>query len=161
MTDMANEIERLRAALATAEARVTASDAMVAHLRQVIARMRQDRFGASSERGKRLLAQLELELEDLEATLAEDAPIEPVDRDKPSSDRPARRPFPAELPRERVVLDTPAHCPCCGSARLSKLGESVTETLELVPRRFKVIQTVREKLACRDCETIHIYWRRS
>jgi len=105
MMEMADEIERLRTALAAAEARATASDAMVTHLRQVIARMRQDRFGASSERGKRLLAQLELELEDLETMIAEDAPPTRVERDKPASERPARRPFPAELPRERVVLD--------------------------------------------------------
>ncbi len=65
-----------------------------------------------------------------------------------------RKPFPDHLPRERVVLPAPTSCPCCGSARLSKLGEDVTETLELVPRQWKVIQTVREKFACRACETI-------
>lgn len=30
-----------------------------------------------------------------------------------------------------------------------KVGEDVTETLELVPRRWKPIQRVREKLVCR------------
>jgi transposase len=58
------------------------------------------------------------------------------------------------LPRERVVIPAPASCPCCGSAKLSKLGEDVTETLEVIPRRWKVIQTVREKVSCRNCETI-------
>lgn len=48
----------------------------------------------------------------------------------------------------------PRQCPCCGSARLSKLGESVTSTLEEIPRRFKVIDTVREKFSRRDCEAI-------
>ncbi|BAK86032.1 transposase (plasmid) [Komagataeibacter medellinensis NBRC 3288] len=65
-----------------------------------------------------------------------------------------RRPLPSDLPRERVVIPAPAQCPCCGSARLTKLGESITETLEVIPRRFRVIQTVREKFSCRDCETI-------
>ncbi len=69
--------------------------------------------------------------------------------------RPARRPFSADLPRERVVIPAPVQCcPCCGSPRLAKLGESITETLEVIPRQFKVIQTVREKFSCRDCESI-------
>ena len=48
----------------------------------------------------------------------------------------------------------PTSCACCGSDRLSKVGEDVTETLEVIPRRWKVIQTVREKFTCRDCERI-------
>jgi transposase len=44
--------------------------------------------------------------------------------------------------------------PCCGSAKLSKLGEDITETLEVIPRQWKVIQTVREKFSCRECEKI-------
>jgi len=68
--------------------------------------------------------------------------------------RPVRQPFPDDIERERVVLPAPTQCHCCGSARLSKLGESVTSTLEEIPRRFKVIDTVREKFSCRDCEAI-------
>jgi len=68
--------------------------------------------------------------------------------------RPSRKPFPDHLPRERVVIPALASCPCCGSDRLSKLGEDITETLEVVPRQWKVIQTVREKFSCRACETI-------
>jgi transposase len=45
--------------------------------------------------------------------------------------RPLRKPFPDHLPRERVVIAAPESCPCCGSARLSKLGEDITETLEV------------------------------
>ena len=68
--------------------------------------------------------------------------------------RPARKPFPEHLPRERVVVPAPDGLPLLRSARLAKLGEDVTETLEVVPRQWKVIQTVREKFTCRDCETI-------
>ena len=68
--------------------------------------------------------------------------------------RPARKPFPDHLPRERVVIAAPTNCPCCGSTKLSKLGEDVTETLEVVPRQWKVIQTVRERFSCRQCEAI-------
>ena len=65
-----------------------------------------------------------------------------------------RQPFPDDIPHERVVIAAPTSCPCCGCHRLSKLGEDVTRTLEEIPRRWKVIETVREKFSCRDCETI-------
>jgi transposase len=66
---------------------------------------------------------------------------------------PARRPLPEHLPRERVIYPVPSACPCCGGT-LHKLGEDVTETLELVPRQWKVVCHVREKYSCRTCEAI-------
>ena len=68
--------------------------------------------------------------------------------------RAERDTFPDHLPRERVVIDPPTACACCGGKRLHKLGEDVTRTLETTPRRWKVIETVREKFSCRDCEKI-------
>ena len=68
--------------------------------------------------------------------------------------KPARKPLPAHLPRERVVVPAPRTCACCGSDKLSKIGEDITETLEVIPRQWKVIQTVREKFTCRACEKI-------
>ena len=68
--------------------------------------------------------------------------------------RPSRQPFPEHLPRERVVVPAPTTCACCGGTRLRKLGETITETLEVIPRQWKVIQHVREKMTCRDCEKI-------
>jgi transposase len=53
-----------------------------------------------------------------------------------------------------VVIDPPTACECCGGNRLRKLGEDVTRTLESVPRQWKVVETVREKFSCRDCEKI-------
>jgi transposase len=64
-----------------------------------------------------------------------------------------RGPPPDHLPRERVLVPSTAACPCCGG-KLAKLGESITETLEVVPRQWKVIQTVRGKWSCRSSETI-------
>jgi transposase len=158
------EIDALRAALATeraarrqAEARASGAEAMVAHLKLLIAKMKRDRFGQSSERGQRLLDQMELQLEELEASAAEDeVAIVPTDTTAVISStrrKPVRAPLPAHLPRERVVIATPSACPCCGG-KLAKLGEDVTETLEVVPRQWKVIQTVREKFTCRRCERI-------
>jgi transposase len=53
-----------------------------------------------------------------------------------------------------VIVPGPTACVCCGSTRLSKLGEDVTETLEVIPRQWKVIQHVREKFTCPACEKI-------
>ncbi len=155
-----------RAALASeqlarreAEARASGAEAMVAHLKLLIAKLRHEQFGASSERGRKLLDQMELQLEELEATAAEDeAALDPAPADEHAAPgrvrrRPVRGPLPAHLPRERVVIPGPTACPCCQGA-LCRLGEDVTETLELVPRHWKVVQTVREKLVCRACETI-------
>jgi transposase len=151
-------------AVATAEAaalRAEAADhqALIAHLKLQIEKLRRAQFGQRSERTVRLLDQLELQLEDLEASATEDELAAEVAARTTSvvaftRKRPARKPLPAHLPRERVVVAGPTSCACCGGMRLAKLGEDVTETLEVVPRQWKVIQTVREKFSCRDCESI-------
>ena len=103
---------------------------------------------------------MELQLEELETAATEDelaaeaAAAKTTTVKRFTRARPARRPVPDHLPRERIVLPRPAACACCGGTRLSKLGEDVTETLEVVPRTWKVIQHVREKFSCRDCERI-------
>lgn len=162
-----DDVSALQAALAAerlarreAEARASGAEAMVAHLKLLIAKLKHDRFGASSERSRKLLDQLELELGELVAAASEDAAKAENAAAKDKSGNattsrrpPARAPLPEHLPRERVVIPTPAACPCCGG-RLSKLGEDITETLELVPRQWKVVRTVREKFSCRSCETI-------
>jgi transposase len=147
-----------RTARQQAEARASGAEAMVAYLKLLIAKMKRERFGPSAERGRKLLDQLELQLEELEARATEDevaAGAEPDTTSAPSvtRKRPVRAPLPAHLPRERVVVPAPPSCPGCGG-KLVKLGEDVTETLEVVPRQWKVIQTVREKFSCRSCEKI-------
>lgn len=137
-----------------AEARPSGAEAMVAHLKLLIAKLRRERFGASAERGSKL-DQLELQLEELEAAASEDAAaVEAQAAGTTARRKPHRGPLPAHLPRERVVVPGLAACPCCAGP-LAKLGEDITETLEMVPRSWKVIQTVRERLACRACQTVH------
>lgn len=156
-TQRADEAE---AELANARARESAAEAMIAHLKLQNAKLRREQYGPSAERTERLLAQMELELEDLEADAAEDELAAEAAAAKTSTitaferKKPVRKPFPDHLPRERLVVPAPCSCPACGGDRLSKLGEDVTETLEVIPRSWKVIQTVREKFACRDCEKI-------
>jgi transposase len=145
-----------RARDAQAEARVRALE--IERLKLTIAKLRHAQFGASSERSIRLLDQLELQLVDLEETAAEVETAAEIARPPRSAPRdlqrkPARRPLPEHLPRERLVYPAPSVCPCCGGA-VRKLGEDVTETLEHVPARWKVIQHVREKVSCRSCEAI-------
>jgi transposase len=151
-----------RAARQLAEARVSSAEVMIAHLKLMIAKYKRGEYGQSSERARRL-DQLELRLEEMEATATEDELAAEAAAAKAQSEttvvksfdrrKPMRGPLPAHLPRERVVIPAPCSCPSCGG-KLVKLGEDVTETLEVIPRRWKVIQTVREKFSCRACETI-------
>jgi transposase len=165
-----DEIERLTRLLRERDAEIarmrteaTGAEALITHLRLTIAKMRRELFGPRSEHKARLLDQMELQLEELEATVAEDefaaekaaaSAGETIAVAAFARHKPARKPFPAHLPRERIVLLGPDACACCGSKRLAKLGEDVTETLEVVPRQWKVMQYVREKFTCRDCERI-------
>ena len=162
---LAERAARLQAEAVAASAKAEAADAkaaeaLISYLKLEIEKLRRQIYGSRSERKARLLEQMELELEELEATATEDElaaeraaartqTVRSFQRKQPS-----RKPFPDHLPRERVVVAAPQSCPCCGSSKLSKLGEDITETLEVVPRQWKVIQTVREKFSCRDCETI-------
>ena len=145
---------------ANAQADLSSSEALIAHLKLAIEKLRREIYGTRSEHKARLLDQMELRLEDLEAAATEDelAAEQAAARTQTvrsfQRKRPSRKPFPDHLPRERLVIAAPESCPCCGSAKLSKLGEDITETLEVIPRQWKVIQTVREKFSCRECETI-------
>ena len=145
---------------ANAEAKMSDAEAEIAALKLTIEKLRREFFGSRSERKQRLVDQLELQLDELEASATEDeltaekAAAETTRVEGFTRRRPARKPFPAHLPRERVVVPPPTSCACCGSQKLSKIGEDITETLEVIPRRWKVIQTVREKFTCRACEKI-------
>ena len=167
LESLPDDVETLKAALivaraeaAAARARQSDDHALIAHLKLQIEKLNRDRYGPRSERTARLLDQLELTLEELESSATEDelaAELAAAKTTKVASftrERPSRRSFPGHLPRERVIVPGPVACTCCGGARLSKLGEDITETLEVVPKSWKVIQHVREKFSCRDCEKI-------
>ncbi|MGE0700957.1 MAG: IS66 family transposase [Hyphomicrobiaceae bacterium] len=159
---LAERAARVEAEALAARAAAVSSgtEALIARLKLEIEKLRRELYGSRSERKARLLEQMELRLEDLEANATEDelaaehasraTTVQSFERRRPS-----RKPFPEHLPRERIVIAAPESCACCGSTRLSKLGEDVTETLEVIPRQWKVIQTVREKFSCRRCEAIN------
>ena len=170
-----DDIDALKAALiiARAEARTAEAEAieararhsqdqtLIAHLKLTIEKLNRDRYGQRSGCSSRLLHQMELQLEELEADATEGELAAEVAASWTTNvasftrKRPSRQPFSAHLPRERIVVPGPTSCACCGGARLAKLGEDITETLEVIPRQWKVFQTVREKFTCRDCETIN------
>jgi transposase len=151
---------------AQAHANLLASEAKIRvieieRLKLMLAKMRREKFGQSSERSKQLIEQLELAIVDLEETQAEEAakseiaaPEKQREKRERTRIKPARRPLPDNLPRERIVYPAPCTCGKCGGTNLRKLGEAVTKSLECEPRRWKVIEHVREKFSCRDCEGI-------
>ena len=159
-----DDVDALKAALveahaelSEAHAKLSGAHALIEHLQLVIAKMKREMFGPRSERSQRLIDQLELQLEELAAAAGEDETKAETARIKVQgfSRRPAtRRNFPADLPRRRIVHPAPTSCPCCGSTKLSKIGEDVTETLDVVPRQWFVTEHVREKFSCRACEKI-------
>jgi transposase len=171
INSLPNDIETLKrlvieaqADAAQAKAELSGARALAEYLKLEIAKLRRAQYGQRSERGARLIDQLELELENASATASEDEIAAAAAAAKAARDtslvaghvrrKPARRPLPEHLPRRRVVLPGPTACACCGGTRLSKIGEDITETMDVVPRQWFVTQHVREKFSCRDCEKI-------
>lgn len=132
-------------------------DEEIERLKLLIAKLRRMEFGRKSEKLDWQIEQLELKLDELEASRAQQAAALPVllaasavNRER----RRARQPLPAHLPREtRMILPKQEACPDCGG-KLKPLGEDVSEVLEYVPASLKVIQYVRPKLACGCCDRI-------
>ncbi|MFK4495956.1 hypothetical protein ABIF86_000247 [Bradyrhizobium japonicum] len=122
---------------ASARAELSDNAALIAHLELRIETLKRELYGQRSERTSRLLEQLELELEELVTTASEEELAARAAAAKVQSVRafmrrpPARKPWPDDIERERVVIEAPTICACCGGARLAKLGEDVTETLEV------------------------------
>jgi transposase len=160
MRNVVAERDAGAAELAVARAKASEDLALIAHQKLRIAKLERQIYGPRSERSDRLIDQLALQFEELEASATEDELAAEIAVAKNTTvagfirKRAERDTFPEHLPRERVVIDPPTSCECCGGTRLRKLGEDVTRTLETIPRQWKVIETVREKFTCRDCEKI-------
>ena len=130
-------------------------------LKFLIAKLRREQFGQSSERGRLLVEQLELAIADVEesqgAAEAEAdiaAPGAPLAERQSRPARSRRPSLPDHLPVERIVYPAPCACAQCGGARLRKLDDVVSRSLECEPRRWKIVEHVREKMTCRDCEGV-------
>ena len=152
------DVQSLKALVLAQQAEIDSHTTEIENLKLLILKLKRMHFGPRSEKYDRDIQQLELRLEDLETNqaAAEPPPLvaATVVLKQEARRKPARRPLPAELPRETETI-APAQeaCPACGG-KLRRLGEDVTEILEYVPARFKVIRTVRPKLSCADCSQI-------
>jgi len=131
----------------------------IERLKLMLAKARRAQFGQSSEKGKLLIEQLELAIEELEETQAVEVTRADLAALGAGGEKRLRGPrgprkLPDDLPIERIIEPAPCACGKCGGMRLRKLGDVVSKTLECEPRRWKIVEHVREKFSCRDCEGI-------
>ena len=150
--DLPNDVEALKAELLTSRALVIEQKIELEKLRFEIACLKRMKYGRSSEQLDTQIAQMQLTLEDLEATFAATPePLRPAAKE--AAVKPARRALPSHLPREEIVHESDCSCPACGGT-LRRLGEDVSEMIEYVPGRYKVIRHVRPKFSCAVCQKI-------
>jgi hypothetical protein len=154
--DLQSRLQSRDDALQAREAQLQAGQQELVYLRTWIerlklelARLRRMQFGRSSEQLCAHIEQLELIVEEFEASAAQKTMAAP----RTPTRKPVRKPLPAHLPRETVVHAPDATCADCGTT-MQRLGEDVSEMLEYVPARFKVIRQVRPKLSCGCCQRI-------
>lgn len=146
-------VRELAAQVTDDDARLVAAQAEVARLRLIIQRLQRSQFGRRSERIKG--DQLALGLEDLDADIARTEARHPVLTTADDGPPARHHIIPSQLPREDVAIDIEAStCPCCGGA-LHTIGETVSEMLDFVPARLRVLRIRRPKYGCRSCGTIH------
>jgi len=156
-------IAQLQAQNAKLTTTLRAHDLIVQALRLQIARLRKQAFGKSSEKIEREIEQLELALEDVLVSVAQQGLATSDQNDSEAQaaiasahtspgPRPSRRPrVSADTPRERHELDPGDTCPDCGGD-LRLVGEDVSEILEMITAKLKVIEVARPKKSCRCCE---------
>ncbi len=149
--DLPEDIEALKALVIAQRVELDSRLTEIERLNLIITKLKRLQFGRRSEKWEREIEQLELRLEELQVSSAPVAPAaKPAAEEKT---QPVRRALPEHLPRERVVHEPACNCPDCGAA-MRKIGEDVSEVLEYVPERFKVIRHARPKLACPACQRI-------
>ena len=152
------DVEALKALVLAKQSELDSRGTEIENLKLLILKLKRMHFGPRSEKFDQDIEQLELRLEDLEANQAATEPLPlaaaTVVLNQKAPRKPARRQLPAELPREtETIAPKNDACPDCGGT-LRPLGEDVSEMLEYVPARFKVIRTVRPKLSCACCSRI-------
>jgi transposase len=153
-----DDVDALKRIIGEMARDAAAARAEIAKLRFQLARFKRAQFGRSSEKIERTVEQLELAIETLEEDDAErmaaiPAVAEAIATVDERTAKPARRALPDHLPREEIVHSGACACPTCGGA-LRRIGTDVTETLDYVPGRFKVVRHVREAFSCRVCESV-------
>jgi transposase len=139
------------------KAMVLAREVENARLRQIIRELQRHRFGRRAETlpQDQLLLGLE-EAEQVEAAGEEEKEqAAPAERQARTAKRRVNRgALPAHLPRVEMVVDIEDHaCPCCRN-ELHRIGEDVSERLDIVPAQLRVIVVRRPRYGCRACEEV-------
>ena len=159
--ELPDDIDELKRRVRAAEAGLVVKTLEAEKLKLQLARLKRMQFGQSSERIEREIEQLELRLEEIEASAADAAPVVTATPGEPAPGAAAvtgakpRRQLPEHLPRV-TEMHEPASCTCprCGFERMRKVGADVTEVLEYVPGRFEVVRHVRPAYSCAKCEAM-------
>ena len=155
MTDeidtLPNDIEQLKAMLLAEREQSAQQAARLLFLEEQFRLAQQQRFGASSESHPAqgdLFNEMEVALDDADTDDTEAAKNDT----KTAKKKPVRQKLPTDLPRETIIHDIDDKtCDCCGNT-LHKMGEERSEKLEFIPAQVKVIEHVRLKYSCRQCE---------
>jgi transposase len=141
--------------LAAERESLSKAQAEIERLRLIVQKLQRSQFGRRAERLDD--DQLQLGFEDLGADIARaeaTLPSAAVETSRTRSQT-ERSSMPAHLPRDDIRLDLEHQvCPCCGG-ELHRIGETVSETLDHVPARLRVIRICRPRYGCRACGTIH------
>jgi transposase len=148
------DADALRALILSQQEELASRDTEIENLKLLVLKLKRMQFGRKSEKLDKQIEQLELRLEDLEANQSARPPSSSPIAHTATASKPVRKPLPEQLPREVETYHPRQECcPDCGG-QLRLLGEDVSEILEYVPARFKVIRQVRPKLSCKGCERI-------
>jgi transposase len=141
--DLPDDVETLKGLVRSAHSEID-------HLKLIIAKLQRLQFGRRSEKLEHEIDQMELRLEELQVLSRPAATEKPANEEKT---QPVRRALPEHLLREQRLYEPACNCPDCGTP-MRRIGEDVSEVLDYVPGRFKVIRHVRPKHACPDCQRI-------
>ena len=153
LPDDVETLHRMVRALAAERADLAGAKAEIEHLKLIIQKLQRLQFGRRAERLDN--DQLQLGFEDLSADIARVEARLPPAKAESSSAETERGSLPAHLPREEIRLDIEHDaCPSCGGV-LHVIGETVSEMLDHVPARLRVLLLCRPKYGCRSCGTIH------
>jgi transposase len=148
-----DDVESLKQIVLHQRALLLSREVLLEKLKIELLRLKRMRFGRSSEQLDAKIAQLELTLEELEASQTQIAAPTPIEEERHERTKPVRKALPSHLPRESITHTPACNCENCGG-ELERLGEDVSEVLEYVPSQFKVIRHVRPKFACAKCRSI-------
>src|SRR5882762_7362654 len=153
LPDDVDTLQRMVRTLAAECATLTDAEAEIERLRLIVQKLQRSQFGRRAERLDD--DQLQLGFEDLNADIARVEATLPLTTVKTPRSRLDRPSLPAHLTREDIRLDLEHQaCPCCGG-ELHVIGETVSEMLDHVPARLRVIRICRPRYGCRACGTIH------